>query len=102
MKAKNLPWIPFALLAIAVGLYPLAYYVFDMHHAGLLSSKSKELLDSKLWYTAFYVHITFGGIAMLTGWTQFSRRLRDRYIGTHRTVGKIYVVSVMLSSLAGV
>lgn len=102
MKAKNLPWIPFALLAIAVGLYPLAYYVVDMHDKGLLASKSKELLDSKLWYTAFYVHITFGGVAMLTGWTQFSRRLRGRYLSIHRTIGKIYVVSVMLSSMAGV
>jgi hypothetical protein len=102
MKAKNLPWIPFAILAIAVGLYPLIYYIVDMHDKGLLAGKPKDLFDNKLWYTAFYIHITFGGIAMLTGWTQFSKRLRNRYLNTHRTIGKIYVVSVMLSSLAGV
>jgi uncharacterized membrane protein len=101
MKLKNLPWIPFALFAIIVGLYPFIYYLVDMHDKGLLSSKPKELLDNSVWYTAFYIHITFGGIALLTGWTQFSKRLRDKYLNTHRTIGKIYVVSVMLSSVAG-
>ena len=38
---------------------------------------------------------------MLVGWSQFSSRLRNRYPGTHRTIGKIYVCSVILSSLAG-
>ncbi|MGZ3765153.1 MAG: DUF2306 domain-containing protein [Mucilaginibacter sp.] len=101
MKRKYLPWIAFAFFAIAVGLYPLAYYLFDMHDKGLLASKTKELLENTIWHTAFYVHITFGGIALLTGWTQFSTRLRDRYLNTHRQVGKVYVSSVMLSSLAG-
>lgn len=101
MKVKTLPWIPFGFFAILVGLYPLLYYLVDMHSNGLLASKPKELLDNSVWYTAFYIHITFGGIALLTGWTQFSKRLRDRYLNTHRTVGKIYVVSVILSSLAG-
>jgi hypothetical protein len=74
MKLKNLPWIPFAFFAIAIGLYPLTYYFVDMHNKGLFSSKPKELLDNRVWYTAFYIHITFGGIAMLTGWTQFSKK----------------------------
>ena len=101
MKLKNLPWIPFAFFAIAVGLYPLIYYVVDMHNKGLLQSKPRELLDNSVWYTAFYIHITFGGIALLTGWTQFSQRLRNRYLNAHRLVGKIYVVAVLLSSCAG-
>ena len=101
MKLKNLPWIPFAFFAIGVGLYPLAYYLFDMHSHSLLASKPKELLENSVWNTAFYIHITFGGIALLIGWTQFSKKLRERYLNTHRTIGKIYVVSVMLSSLAG-
>ena len=36
----------------------------------------------------------------LTGWTQFSRRLRNRYLNRHRFVGKIYVISVLFSSCA--
>src|SRR5258708_1171165 len=101
MKRKSLPWILFAFFAIAIGLYPLTYYIVDMHGKGLWASKSKELLENIIWHTAFYIHITFGGVALLTGWTQFSRKLRDRYLNTHRQVGKVYVTSVMLSSLAG-
>ena len=101
MKLKNLPWIPFAFFAIATGLYPLVYYIVDMHGKGLWSSKTKELLENTIWHTAFYIHITFGGIALLIGWAQFSLRLRTRYLSTHRMIGKIYVCSVMLSSLAG-
>jgi len=101
MKLKTLPWIPFAFFAIAVGLYPFTYYIIDMHGQGLLASKPKELLENVIWHSAFYIHITFGGIALLVGWSQFSSRLRNRYPGTHRTIGKIYVCSVILSSLAG-
>lgn len=63
--------------------------------------KTKELLKNVEWHTVFYIHITFGGIALLLGWTQFSKNLRNRYLNTHRNVGQIYVGSVMLSSIAG-
>jgi hypothetical protein len=101
MKLKNLSWIPFAFFAVAIGLYPLVYYFFDMHGKGLFAGKTKELLENVAWHTAFYIHITFGGIALLIGWTQFSKNLRNRYLNTHRMIGKIYVASVILSSLAG-
>ncbi|MCO5951058.1 DUF2306 domain-containing protein [Mucilaginibacter flavidus] len=101
MKLKNLPWIPFALFAIAIGLYPLIYYFVDMHNKGLFQSKPAELLRNPIWHTAFYLHISFGGLALLIGWTQFSKKLRGRYLNAHRLVGKIYVLSVFISSCAG-
>jgi uncharacterized membrane protein len=101
MKLKNLPWIPFAFFAIAVGLYPLVYYFVDMQSNSLLSFKPKQLLNSTVWHTAFYIHISFGGIALLTGWTQFSQKLRNRYLSIHRLVGKVYVAAVFLSSVSG-
>jgi uncharacterized membrane protein len=101
MKLKYLLWTVFGLFAIGIGVYPLVYYIVDMHGKGLFSSKSSELLSNQVWHSAFYIHITFGGIAMLTGWTQFSRSIRNRRLNVHRTLGKIYVFSVMLSSLAG-
>jgi hypothetical protein len=101
MKLKNLPWIPFAFFAIAIGLYPLTYYLVDMHDKGLFASKPKELINNAVWHTIFYIHITFGGIALLTGWTQFSKRLRSKYLAAHRVTGKIYVLSVLLSGCAG-
>jgi len=101
MKLKYLLWTVFGLFALGIGFYPLTYYLADMHGKGLWASKTPELLANQMWHTAFYLHITFGGIALLTGWTQFSPRLRNAYTKAHRNIGKLYVFSVMLSSLAG-
>ncbi|MES2266904.1 MAG: DUF2306 domain-containing protein [Bacteroidota bacterium] len=101
MKLKNLPWIPFAFFAIVIGLYPLIYFLVDMRSNGLLQSKPKAILNDGIWNIAFYIHIIFGGIALLIGWTQFSARLRLRYLNAHRFIGKIYVIAVTLSSVAG-
>ena len=93
--------IGIALFAIIIGLYP-ALYFFKDRTFGLLSSKSAELLANALWNTAFYTHIILGGIALLIGWLQFSTKLRLTKLSLHRTIGKIYVVAVLMSSVAGI
>lgn len=100
MKNKFL-WIFFALFAITIGLYPAIYFLMDRRF-GLLSSKDDELLSNLFWNAGFYTHIIFGGLSLLIGWTQFSSKLRNMYIGLHRRVGKVYVFSAMLSALAGI
>lgn len=94
-------WIVFVFLAIGIGLYPLIY-VFATDDFGLLLGKSKEVLASNLWNVAFYGHISFGGLALLSGWSQFSKKLRSKRLNLHRNLGKIYVVSVLISGLCGV
>jgi uncharacterized membrane protein len=89
----------FLFLAISISLYPLAYLLSDMQ--GLLSSKSPNLLSNRLWWAGFYTHIILGGVALLSGCTQFLPKLRQKYLGLHRSLGKIYVVSVALSGTAG-
>jgi uncharacterized membrane protein len=96
---KILRWSLFVFLSLAIGFYPVTYLLIDMS-AGFLSSKG-ELLHDRLWNTAFYQHILFGSAAMLTGWSQFSKRIRNRNTGIHRTLGKIYVIAVLLSGVAG-
>ena len=93
--------IVIALFAIIIGLYPGIYF-FQERTFGLLSSKSNELLANALWNTAFYTHIILGGIALLIGWLQFNTKLRLRNLSVHRTIGKIYIVSVLTSSLASI
>lgn len=100
MKPKTLPWVLIALLATLVGVYPIYYIIAAGSHPGLLQSKSPALLAHQVYLAAFYTHIIFGGIAILIGWIQFSQKLRLRNVRLHRTVGKIYVLSVALSSLA--
>ncbi|MBV6439300.1 MAG: DUF2306 domain-containing protein [Haliscomenobacteraceae bacterium CHB4] len=98
---KKTIWILFGFLAVSIGLYPAIYFIVDRNF-GLLSTKSEALLTDLLWNTGFYTHIIFGGLAMLTGWLQFSPRLRRTHLSLHRGLGKIYVVSALLSGFAGI
>jgi hypothetical protein len=95
-----LKWTLFIFFSILIGLYPFTYWIFDMSQ-GLLASKSVELLQSNLWNTSFYVHISLGAISMLTGWSQFIKGLRNRNLNLHRTIGKVYLIAVALSGLGG-
>lgn len=90
-----------AALAIAIGLYPAVYFIFDRRF-GLLQSKSEVLLYDWLWNTGFYTHIVLGGVALLSGWSQFSSSIRARHLQLHRNLGKLYVACVLLSSVAGI
>lgn len=100
-SANQFAWVAFGLLAIAIGFYPLMY-LFAGPEVGLLASKSEALLADVAWQTAFYGHISFGGLALLTGWTQFSRTLRRKYLPWHRRMGLVYLVSVLASGSCGV
>ena len=68
--------------------------------AGLLSTKPQALLENDLWMTGFYLHISFGGLSLLTGWTQFNNKLRERKIGLHRAFGYIYWLSVLIGGVS--
>ncbi|MEM7163179.1 MAG: DUF2306 domain-containing protein [Bacteroidota bacterium] len=96
MKARL---IILAIFAIAIGFYPLIYIFLDANF-GLLSTKSEELLRSNLWNTFFYLHISFGGLALLIGWSQFIPKWRTKYIQAHRRIGFIYFISVLISGLS--
>ena len=99
--SNKVAWFVFAFLAIGVGLYPLLYVLAD-GKIGLLQSKSDALLTSTVWNIGFYGHITFGGIALLTGWSQFSRKLRNKRLQLHRNLGKVYVIAAFVSGICGV
>lgn len=97
---KKIGWILFGFFSVAIGIYPIIYGLVDMSR-GLLGSKSVELLESAVWHGLFYQHIGFGAISMLSGWTQFSPKLRAHNISIHRVLGKVYILSVLLSGCAG-
>ena len=97
---KKASWITIGILSTLVGLYPLIYFLNDREF-GLLSSKSAELLSDNLWNIAFYGHIILGGLALFIGWVQFSEKWRKKNIKFHKTIGKIYVVAVLISGVCG-
>lgn len=98
--SNRVAWVVFGLLAISIGLYPISYLFIDSSY-GFLSQKPVELLTNILWRVGFFGHIIFGGIALLTGWSQFSVRLRKKRIELHRKLGKIYVLSALISGFCG-
>lgn len=93
-------WILLSLLAIITGLYPSLYFILG-EKFGLLRSKPPALLTNTLWRIGFYAHIVPGGLALLAGWPQFSRRLREQKVQLHRQLGKVYIIAALISSLAG-
>ena len=95
---KKASWIIIGILSTLIGLYPIIYFLDDKRF-GLLSSKSVELLNDNLWNMAFFGHISLGGLALLIGWLQFSKRLRIEKIELHRRIGKIYLISVLISGI---
>ena len=97
---KTFGWIIFAFFAIIIGIYPFTYLVFDMSQ-GFLASKEPLLKESAMWQASFYTHILLGAVALMAGWSQFSKKLRNRNLVMHRTLGKIYLTAVALSGIAG-
>ncbi|MEO7308640.1 MAG: DUF2306 domain-containing protein [Ferruginibacter sp.] len=88
-----------AILATAIGLYPVLYFIIDRKF-GLLQSKTETILTSIFWNTAFYTHIILGGLALLIGWIQFNEKIRINKTPLHRKIGKLYVICALVSATA--
>ena len=97
---KKVAWIIFGSLCVFFSFYPIPYFFAD-EPILLWLSKSAELLSSHFYKFSFFAHIGFGGIALLIGWLQFSKKLRAKYIKLHRNLGKLYVGSVLVSGPFG-
>lgn len=100
MKSHYLLWFLFAFFAIVVGVYPLTYFLTDVSSQGIITSKPAELQASLFWNLCFFVHVGLGGVALLSGWSQFFKNIRNRYLQLHRALGAIYILAVLLSGLS--
>lgn len=97
---KKVFWVIIVVLAILVGLIPV-FYIKDGVSEGYLELKSQEVLRSKIWWFFLYTHIISGGIAILIGWIQFNKSLREKRVCWHRTVGKLYFISSLIAAISG-
>ncbi|MEQ8417302.1 MAG: DUF2306 domain-containing protein [Imperialibacter sp.] len=98
-RNKIILWGLLVFLSISVAGYAFSYLSFTPDR-GFPAQKPEALRTSVFWLLAFYTHISFGGIALLTGVFQFSEKLRKRVM-LHRTLGKIYLISILLGGVAG-
>ena len=88
---RKISIVVLAFFAIGVSGYAISY-LFVEH--GFLQSKG-SITESELWQVFFHMHFMGGAVALLTGWIQFWRNFRNKRMGLHRTLGKIYVVAVL-------
>lgn len=97
MKTKSLTIAFFFIGAITMLIMSMHY--FQNYLTGVLRGKS---VSNELWYhITLRIHIVLGMVAMFSGPLQFSKKIRVRYYKLHKTLGYIYVVSVLTSSIAG-
>jgi uncharacterized membrane protein len=80
-----------ALSALAVGLYALGFFAFDALNPPFKARFAHYPVKA-------YLHIIPGGIALILGAVQFSRKLRSRHPALHRRTGLIYVTCVILGA----
>lgn len=99
-ESRNIGLILMAILAVIVSTYPIGF-AFVPGADGIFRSKSPELLANTLYLTLFYTHTGFGGLALFVGFSQFFKKLRAKRLNLHKTLGKIYVVSVLISGVTG-
>lgn len=98
---KKLLFIVLVVLALIIGLYPLMYAFVESKHT-FLKTKLPELLNDPIWKFAFLSHISFGALALFIGWRQFGDSFRSKNLSLHRIIGKIYITSVLISSITAI
>lgn len=97
---KKTLWMIIVALAILVGIIPITYLINGVNE-DYLQLKSPEILRSKTWWFFLYVHAISGGIAILIGWIQFSKKILQNRPKLHRVIGKSYFLLAIVCSLSG-
>ncbi len=98
---RKLLFILLCVFALLIGIYPLMYAFVEPKHT-FLATKTPQILQNTIWKTAFITHIVFGGISLFIGWRQFGIKFRNKHIGLHKSIGKIYVGCVVFSAVSGI
>jgi uncharacterized membrane protein len=95
-RFKIILWVSLGLTTLFVLITSEVLLITDypMYHAYRL----QVIADRHL----LIPHTIAGSMALLIGPIQFSSRFRQRHLGLHRVLGRIYVVSVFIGSFTGI
>jgi len=93
---KAVLWIALGLVTLFVVITSEVFLAVDypMYHAYRL----QVIADRHL----LIPHTLAGTLALVIGPINFSSRIRARYLGLHRVLGRIYVASVFVGSFTGI
>ncbi|MBM7567805.1 DUF2306 domain-containing protein [Paenibacillus sacheonensis] len=93
MGMKRSWWL---LVIVSLGImigFSAPYLTFDSANSRV------DTAPGSLQFPVLVTHILFAFAALVTGFTQFMERVRTQRPKLHRNLGRIYVVSVMISAL---
>ena len=79
----------FLMLRIVIG------YTSFRDDAQFLAQK-QAYIGNPIWKAAFYIHVFSAVVALLAGFTQFSRQFLQDHRPWHRYLGRVYVTVIML------
>jgi len=96
---KNFPWRLMAFLAIGVAIAAIGQYG-SLNPANFGNATSRFATESTLRYSGLFVHVFSATIALILGPFQFLSGLRSRRPTLHRWMGRIYLIAILLASLA--
>jgi uncharacterized membrane protein len=94
---SNIGWVVMMLLAVLVAALA-SKYLWLSPQAAAPPPLLETVIDR---HTIFLFHIAGGLIALVTGAWNFLERSRERFLNLHRWLGRVYLVSVLSSSIAG-
>jgi uncharacterized membrane protein len=94
MTKRAFAWLGMTLLALAVAGYAIAI----LFAPELRPSLVRTLFSERP--VAAFAHFMGGAIALVAGAYQLNSRLRTRFIGVHRWLGRLYVLAVVIGGVA--
>lgn len=80
----------------------LSFLVSEEFATGAGSVHSDQIIPYSKGYSFLLTHTMFGGICLAIGPFQFMGSFRRKYTKLHRNMGKVYLISVMISMVAGI
>ncbi|MEM9362078.1 MAG: DUF2306 domain-containing protein [Bacteroidota bacterium] len=96
--SNRVAWFVFVFSAVSVGLYPVIYWFTD-RTMGLLQGKTDVLVGNVLWNIGFHGNIVFGAIALLVGWSQFSKKIAKTKTAWYTSLGEVYVWTAFIAGI---
>lgn len=94
---RRVAWTALFVICALYGGFAIAMGVVELQHLLGLAVEAKDRAVPPV----FVAHALAGGLALVVGALQFNRRLLARAPVAHRVGGRIYVISIWITSLAG-
>ncbi len=98
----------FVILFLAVILSVSAivrYFILDpVEGNAIIIQEGLEMfkMEHQLWNIGLYIHIITAALPLVIGPCLFVKKWRNRHLQLHRNLGKVYVITIVISSIVGI